>query len=175
MRNEINVRSLSANDRSSYIEILSDILLDCVSGGASVGFMSTLSRQRALAFWDDTFDSVAQRERVLFIAECPDRRPVGTVQIVTSQPDNQTHRADISKLLVHRESRGRGVARRLMEEVDIVSAKLGKSLLVLDTATGSDAESMYIKLGWNQSGIIPNFSMLPNGELQGTTLFWKSV
>ncbi len=51
--------------------------------------------------------------------------PMGTVQIVIGQPENQAHRADVSKLLVHRDFRRQGIASKLMAEVDVVAAGQG--------------------------------------------------
>jgi ribosomal protein S18 acetylase RimI-like enzyme len=100
---------------------------------------------------------------------------VGTVQVLTAMPENQPHRAEIAKLLVARSARGQGVGTALMRSAEELSRRAGKSLLVLDTATGSEAERLYQRLGWTKVGVIPKYSLLPNGQLCGTALFWKEL
>ena len=102
-------------------------------------------------------------------------RVVGTVQIVPATPPNQPHRADIAKLLVHRSARGQGVGYQLMQSVEEVSREVGKTLLVLDTATGDAAERLYVRLGWTKVGVIPKYALYPNGSWCTTTLFWKEL
>lgn len=154
---------------------LADILLDCVEGGASVSFMLPLPREHALAFWRGVLASAARRERVLLVAQGDDGRIVGTVQLITAQPDNQPHRADVAKMLVHREARRRGVAAQLMAAVDDTARQEGKSVLVLDTVTGGDAERLYQRAGWQTVGVVPNFALMPDGAPCGTTFFHKQL
>ena len=88
---------------------------------------------------------------------------------------NQPHRGDLKKLLVHRSARGRGLARLLMEAAEREAARRGKTLLVLDTATGSDAEAIYPRLGWEPVGVIPDYALWPEGGPCATTFFYKRV
>ena len=125
---------------------LTDVLLDCVEGGASVSFMLPLPRSRAEAFWRGVLAQAESGERILLIAS-DDAGIVGTVQVVPAQPENQPHRADISKLLVHRRARRRGIAEALMREAETAALACDKTLLVLDTATPGDAERLYARLG----------------------------
>ena len=87
------------------------LLIDCIDGGAGVSFMHPLSPARAQAFWRRVAAGVAAGERALLVAE-DDAGIVGTVQLVLDQPENQPHRADLSKMLVHRRTRRRGSALR---------------------------------------------------------------
>lgn len=105
-------------------------------------------------------NEIAQGDRILLIAESHNGQIMGTVQIVVGQPQNQPHRADVSKLLVHRDSRRHGVGSSLMAEVDIVAARSARTLLVLDTETGSDAERLYLRSGWTRAGVIPDYVRL---------------
>ena len=118
----------------SDIEQLADVLIDCVAGGASVNFMHPLGRDKAVAFWRRLAGDVAVGGRTLLVARDA-IGIVGTVQVVPAQPDNQPHRADIAKMLVHRRARRRGVGTALMRAAENAAREAGKTLLVLDTAT----------------------------------------
>jgi GNAT superfamily N-acetyltransferase len=170
----IEIRQLSAAEGRQYVGALADVLLDCVAGGASVSFMASLSKAEAEAFFEKVVEGVDRGERIL-LAAFMDGDLLGTVQIITATPPNQPHRADIAKLLVHRSARGQGVATRLMEQVEEASRLAGKTLLVLDTVTGGDAERLYMRLGWTKSGIIPKYALFPDGRFCDTTVFWKEL
>lgn len=168
----IQVRQLSAQEATPYLDGLAEILIDCVEGGASVHFMPPLSLSTAIAFFEKTIEDVRQGNRLL-LAAFAGSKLIGTVQVVIGMPPNQPHRAEIAKLLVHRSARHQGVGALLMEQAERVSRLNGKTLLVLDTATGESAERLYLRLGWIKAGTIPNFALLPNGALCATTIFWK--
>lgn len=155
----------------AQIEALADVLVDCVEGGASVGFMLPLGRSRALAFWRGVAEGVAGGERVLLVAEDASRI-VGTVQLVLAQPDNQPHRADLSKMLVMRPARQRGIGEMLMRAAEQAAEDGGKTLLVLDTASDA-AERLYERCGWQRTGTIPDFALLPAGGFCATVIFYK--
>ncbi|MGF6854442.1 GNAT superfamily N-acetyltransferase [Paraburkholderia sp. CI3] len=166
---------MGANEASACVEALADVLIDCVEGGASVSFMPPISRNTALAFWRNVVESVARGERVLLIAEDHSGDIVGTVQLITAQPENQPHRADVAKMLVHRKARRRGVAHALMSELDRIARKEKKSVLVLDTVTGGDAERLYQRAGWQRVGSVPNYALMPDGALCATTFYCKQL
>jgi GNAT superfamily N-acetyltransferase len=170
----IELRTLNAQGVEAHISELSTVLVDCVQGGASVSFMAGISNTRATEFFQSVSESVRKNERIL-VAAFMSGRLVGTVQVVTSMPENQPHRAEIAKLLVARSARGQGVGTALMHHAEQLSRAAGKTLLVLDTATGSDAERLYQRMGWTRVGVIPNYSLLPNGVFCGTTIFWKAL
>jgi GNAT superfamily N-acetyltransferase len=153
---------------------LCDVLIDCVEGGASVGFMAPLTRERAMAFWGMVAAGVAAGERALLVAE--DKAGVcGTVQLVLAQPDNQPHRADLCKMLVHRRVRRRGLGAALMRSAETLARDCDKSLLVLDAVTDGDAARLYASLGWVRVGDIPGYALYPDGRVCGTTYFYKNV
>jgi GNAT superfamily N-acetyltransferase len=155
------------------IEGLADVLMDCVEGGASVSFMQPLSRQRAVAFWRRVAQGVAAGERALLVAE--DARGLcGTVQLILDQPENQPHRADLSKVLVHRRARRQGLGAALMRAAEATARECGKTLLVLDTASG-EAERLYERLGWVRVGVIPGYALLPEGGLCDTTVYYRNL
>ena len=174
MTSEVSVRRVGPNEAAAGVEALADVLIDCVEGGASVSFMWPLPRERALAFWRGVAEGVARGERVLLVAEDAEGI-VGTVQLVTGLPENQPHRADVAKMLVHRRARRRGIAQRLMAAVDAQARAERRSVLVLDTVTGGDAERLYERAGWQRVGVVPNYALMPDGRFCGTTFFHKQL
>ena len=172
----VSIRSLCAEEAHAQNRALCSVVMDCVEGGASVGFMAPLSQARAQAFWSLVADDVAAGKRMLFIAEnSATKDMLGTVHLVLAQPDNQAHRADISKMLVLRKARRRGVGALLMQAAEDAARQRGKTLLVLDTVTGGDAERLYARLGWKKVGIIPDFALWPDGRPCATTFFYKQL
>ena len=157
------------------IEELSDVLIDCVEGGASVSFMLPMTRGKALAFWRKIAASEARGERVVLAAEDAAGTILGTVQLILDLPENQPHRADLAKMLVHRRARRRGVAAALLAAAEDSAIHAGRTLLVLDTVTGSDAERMYARHGWHRSGEIPDYALWPDGRPCPTTFYFKSL
>ncbi len=170
----MEIRELSAAEGRGHVPALAEVLLDCVAGGASVSFMASLSRREAEAFFEKVCEGVERGERVLLCAFA-ESKLMGTVQVLTAMPPNQPHRAEIAKLLVHRTARGQGVGARLMERAEEVARREGKTLLVLDTSTGGEAERLYTRLGWTRAGVIPGYALLPDGSACGTTIFWKEL
>ena len=167
-----SLRRLHSLD-DAQIDELADVLIDCVEGGASVSFMHPLPRDRAVAFWRRVAQGVAAGERALLVAE-DTRGPCGTVQLVLDQPENQPHRAELSKLLVHRRARRQGLGAALMRAAETTARECGKTLLVLDTAS-AEAERLYERLGWERVGVIPGYALLPQGGLCGTTVYYRNL
>jgi GNAT superfamily N-acetyltransferase len=161
------------NLTAADIQGLAQVLTDCVAGGASVSFMSPLSMERACAFWRQIADRVASGERALLVCEDADGI-VGTVQLVLDLPENQPHRAEVCKMLVHRRARRRGVGAALLLEADSLARGLGKWLLVLDTAD-AQAARLYLRLGWVRVGVVPDYALLPDGGFCDTTFFYRRL
>ena len=172
----IIIRPLSSHEAHARAPALAGILIDCVEGGASVSFMTPLSQQKAQAFWHAVADGIAEADRSLLVAEDSSTGSlVGTVQLVLGQPENQPHRADIAKMLVHRAARKQGIGARLMQAAEDAARDAGKTLLVLDTATGGDAERLYQRLGWIRVGTIPGYAVWPDGQPCATTYYYKQL
>lgn len=171
----IVIERLDAAAAQAALPGLADLLLDCVEGGASIGFMWPLPRERALAFWRGIADGVARGERVLLVAREAGGRIVGTVQLVTALPDNQPHRADVAKMQVLRAMRRRGIAERLLARLDDEARAAGRTLLVLDAVTGGDAERLYLRLGWQAAGVVPDYALYPDGRPCATTYCYKRL
>jgi GNAT superfamily N-acetyltransferase len=156
----------------AQIEGLADILIDCVSGGASVSFMHPLTRERAVAFWRRVADGVSRGERALLVAE-DSLGLCGTVQLILDLPENQPHRAELAKMLVHRRARRQGLGEALMRAAEKTGRESGKTLLALDAVTDGDAARLYERLGWVKVGSIPNFALMPDGSPCSTTYYYR--
>jgi GNAT superfamily N-acetyltransferase len=161
------------NAGDAEIEALADLLIDCVEGGASVSFMQPMTREKAVGFWRGVAQSAAKGERVLLVAEEGDRI-AGTVQVLLDMPENQPHRGDVMKMLVHRSMRKRGVGELLMRAAEQAAMEHRKTLLVLDTAS-ADAERLYERCGWKRVGTIPGYALLPQGGYCDTVYFYKAL
>ena len=168
----LEVRRLDAVSQAQ-LQGLADVLVDCVEGGASVSFMLPMTRDKALAFWRQVADGAARGERVLLVAEDA-QGIVGTVQVILEQPENQPHRADVAKMLVHRRARRQGLGAALMQAAEREALREGKTLLVLDTADDTAAR-LYSRLGWQAAGTIPRYALLPAGGECATTYFYRSL
>jgi GNAT superfamily N-acetyltransferase len=164
---------LDAAAAKAAIGELADVLADCVAGGASVSFMLPFGHDDAAQFFEKVIASIARGETVLVAAKL-EGRIVGTVQLGLDMPPNQPHRADIKKLLVHRSARNLGLGAKLMERAEEEAKARGRTLLVLDTASG-DAERLYARSGWQRAGVVPDYAMWPGGGFCDTTFFWKRV
>jgi GNAT superfamily N-acetyltransferase len=168
-----SIVELDAAQAEAHLDELADVLLDCVAGGASVGFMADLTPARARAFWQGVVHQVGEGARHLFAALDEAGRVCGTLSLVVDMPDNQPHRADVSKMLVHRHARRQGIAERLLHALEVKARELGKTTLVLDTVTGSDASRLYERVGWQQAGDIPHYALMPDGEPCSTTYYFR--
>lgn len=153
---------------------LANVLVDCVEGGASVSFMHPLPPADALSYWRRVADDARRGARALFLATNTQGEVIGTVQLVLEQPPNQPHRADLSKMLVHRRARRHGIGAALMRAAEAHARAIGKTLLVLDTASDA-AERLYERLGWTRCGVIPGYALLPRGGLCNTTYFYRRL
>lgn len=170
---EVAVRMVSADE--PLAPAMAAVLLDCVAGGASVGFLHPFTRDRAEAFWEDALARAAAGERKVFVAEDQGTGEVlGTVQLLLAMPENQPHRGEISKMLVHRRARRRGVGEALLRAAEAAAIDAGKTLLVLDTAS-AEAERLYERLGWQRAGVIPGYARWPDGGLVDTVIFFKHL
>lgn len=154
---------------------LAQLLVDCVEGGASVSFLWPLTDAKAEAFWGRVAEGLARGERRLLVAEDADGRIIGSVQLVFAEPENQPHRADVAKMLVHRRSRRCGVGAMLLSAVERCALEAGRTLLVLDTVSGHDAYRLYLRHGWQRCGEIPGYALWPDGTPCATTVLYKGL
>jgi ribosomal protein S18 acetylase RimI-like enzyme len=172
MTRQWDVKRAAKLDRET-IEALADVLVDCVEGDASVSFMHPLARERAREFWQQVAEGVAAGERAVFLA-ADEAGLCGTVQIVFPSSENQPHRADVSKMLVHRRARRKGLGEALMRAAESTARELGRTLLVLDTAS-EEAKRLYERLGWIRVGTIPDYALLPRGGYCDTVVYYRKL
>jgi GNAT superfamily N-acetyltransferase len=156
------------------LQALANVLVDCVDGGASVSFMHPIPPARAHASWQRNAHDVRDGKRALIVVE-DDVGICGTVQLVLDVPENQPHRAELVKMLVHRRARRHGVASSLMRAAESMALDCGRTLLVLDTVTGSTAERLYTRLGWRRLGVVPRYALMPDGASCDATFFYKEL
>ena len=105
------IRIVDAEEARAVLPDLSEILSDCINGGASVGFMLPFEPSDATGYWQEIADAVEKGSIILAVAEV-EGRVVGTVQVGLASKPNQPHRGDLMKLLVHRSARGHGRSRQ---------------------------------------------------------------
>jgi ribosomal protein S18 acetylase RimI-like enzyme len=174
MAEKIEVRRLSPAEAREQLDALAGVLADCVAGGASVGYMAPFSLAAARAVYEAYVRDAEGGSRVI-LGAFVDGNLVGTAQLVLAVPPNQPHRAEVARVLVHRSARRRGIAQRLMEQLEHEARAEGRTLLVLDAVSDGDAARLYDRLGWNTVGVIPDYALYPDGRYCDTTVFWKRL
>ncbi|MGF7159403.1 GNAT superfamily N-acetyltransferase [Rhodoligotrophos appendicifer] len=170
----VNIRSLSAVEAEARLEELGLILADAVADGASVNFLASFTREQGNLFWRAQLAGLATGEKHLLVAECGDRL-LGTVMLILAPQPNGSHRAEIGKMLVLSSARRRGVGRKLLEAAEAAALSAGRTLLLLDTETGSAGEALYRRCGWIEWGRVPGHAYRPEGILADTTFFYKRL
>jgi GNAT superfamily N-acetyltransferase len=165
-----SIRRLAPAEAAEAASALAEVLVDCVDGGASVGFMAGFTRDAALAFWRTQVE--ARDGRAVLVAEDADGI-CGVVQVVPASQPNQPHRADVTKMLVRQRARNRGLGEALMRAAEAEARAMGKTLLVLDTVEDSAGDRLYSRVGWTRLGVIPGYALMPDGAPCGAAFFYK--
>ncbi len=168
----IAVRRVGPHE-SALIEPLSDLLIDAVHSGASVGFLAPVTRETSYRYWSGILAALGD-SLLLWVVES-NGQVVGSVQLALCEKENGRHRAEVQKLFVLRSARGLGISTSLMQAVEAAARSQRRSLLVLDTLLGSHAENVYRHLGWQRAGEIPDFAAAPDGELFPTVYYFKRL
>lgn len=168
------VTRLDADQVLDRLDALAELMVDTVDGGASIGFLAPLDHAVATAWWKERAAGVAAGVLAVWAAH-DGERVVGTVGLAFPDKPNSRHRAELVKLMVHREARGRGLGRRLLATAESAAAGTGITLLHLDTETDSPAERLYTSAGWTRAGVIPDYAGDPAGVLQPTTIYFKQL
>jgi GNAT superfamily N-acetyltransferase len=153
---------------------LADLLIDAVESGASIGFMPPITRDEALAYWRDVIAAMRAGLRLLLVALHGDLAQ-GSVQIDLEPRANGNHRAEVIKLFVHRRARRQGLAKALMSEVESTARRLGRTLLLMDTRKGGEADRMCESLGYVRFGEVPKYARSENGRLDTTAFFYCAL
>lgn len=169
---------IEAIEPASYenaLEGLASLLVDAVDGGASVNFLSGVTREDAAAWWAARTDAVRAGTITVFVARDDDDRIVGSTLIERSRNPNSPHRAEIGKVIVHRSARRQGIASALMRAAEDRARFEGRWMLVLDTVTGSPAAALYESLGWQTVGTIPGYALDVSGVPEPATYYYKDL
>ncbi len=172
----VTLRQLDASDLRAQLTGFSQLLTACVEAGASIGFMAPFTLDQAGAFWTGIASKVEAGDRLIWSAQDETTGELlGTVQLIIGLPDNQPHRGDVAKLMVAPAARRRGVARLLMQALEAEARSRNLRTLVLDTVTGSPADSLYRQLGWIEAGPVPDYALFPDGTPCSTTFFYRAL
>jgi len=169
----LTIRRLERIDEREFDE-LCEVLIDCVEGGASVNFLWPMTRAKAETFWRGVATGLTRGDRALIVARDSRGRIVGTAQAIWAPQENQPHRADVAKMLVHRSARRLGAGAALLSAAEAAAREAGKTLLVLDTASVA-AERLYSRGGWQRVGVIPDYALNPDGGRCDTIVFYKQL
>jgi GNAT superfamily N-acetyltransferase len=168
------IRPLPSNEAAPRLDELAALLVNAVESGASVNFMRGFTLEEAAGFWRGQLPGLADGSRVIVTAEA-DGRIVGTTVVTFAHQPNQPHRAEIGKMLVHSRHRRQGLGARLLSAAEATASAAGRTLLVLDTESGSAGERLYLRSGWTKVGEIPNYSFDPDGRLRAASIFYKNM
>ncbi len=168
------VHRLDADAAEALAPQLIALLRDAVDSGASLGFWRPLTVDHAQAYWRTVIAEVDAGERWLLVA-LREGALLGSVQLALPAKQNATHRAEAQKLMVYRAMQRQGVGQMLMRAVERLAYDDGRTLLILDTSVGSDAERLYPALGYLQAGVIPRYTVESDGKERATTIFFKSL
>jgi GNAT superfamily N-acetyltransferase len=174
MTKPIAIRALDVAEAEARLAELADILVDAVAHGSSVNFMSGFSHDEARAFWRNQLPGIGNGEKILFVGDDGEKL-VATVLLMFAPQPNAPHRAEIGKMLVHSSMQRQGLGRRLLATAEQAARQSGRTLLILDTATGSAGERLYRKTGWTELGTMPGHSFTPDGRLAPATFFYKAL
>lgn len=170
----VQIRPLIAEEARARLDELAHILVDTVARGASVNFMAGFTAEEAKSFWRDQIPGLADGTKHLLVADDGDRL-VGTVLLIHAPQPNAPHRADLGKMLVLSSARRQGLGRRLLDAAENMARQAGRTLLMLDTESGSAGDALYRSCGWVEIGRVPNHAHRPDGQLAETTFFYKSL
>nr|WP_235867376.1 GNAT family N-acetyltransferase [Priestia abyssalis] len=166
----VNMKIEQLKSIEEHISELSELLVQVVEDGASIGFLPPLKHSEADSYWEN----VLSPEVILFIAKI-NNRIAGTVQLHLCTKENGNHRAEIAKLMTHPHYRCNGIGRSLMQKAEERAKQEGRSLLVLDTRKGDPSNHLYSSMGYIQAGEIPHYAKSANGELHPTIFYYKSL
>ena len=164
----------TAEQAEAHLGQLAELLRDAVESGASIGFMPSLSEAEALDYWRTVVATMREGSRVLLVA-LEDGLVQGSVQLALEMRANGNHRAEAMKLFVHRRARRRGLAKALMAAVESAARQLGRTLLIMDTRKGGEAEKMCESLGYIRFGEVPGYARSGNGELHATVFYYRAL
>jgi ribosomal protein S18 acetylase RimI-like enzyme len=172
MQPDYKIIPLAPSD--SVIAALSLLLMETVAHRGSIGFMHPVAPEKAAAFWKASLSAAGRGERIVLGAYLGEEL-IGTVTLLLDCPENQPHRGEIAKMMTRVAYRGRGAASALLRAAERMAVERGRTLLTLDTAEQEGAAGLYEKMGYERTGVIPDYALMPYGGLTGTIVFWKRI
>jgi GNAT superfamily N-acetyltransferase len=169
----LEIESLSPAGVKARRAALIDLLRDAVESGASIGFLPPMSEAEAGEYWETVATATGEGSRIVLAAHDAELGLVGSAQLDLAMRENARHRAEVSKVMVHRQARRRGVGRALMLALEGQARRLGRTTLILDTRQGDPSEALYQGLGWTFAGAIPAYARSATGALDATAYYYK--
>ncbi len=161
-------------DITAYLPSLTEMLVETVAQGASIGFHPPLPPQEAIEYWQQTQEKIRAGSTLMLVAHT-DGKAVGTVQLALESKPNARHRAEVQKLMVHPAWRSGGVGRKLMQALEKLADEHNRTLLMLDTDRGSAAEGLYQRMAYNRVGDVPDYTVQADGRTSATVIFYKHL
>jgi GNAT superfamily N-acetyltransferase len=153
---------------------LAQLLLDAHDANMALGLTAPLTAERAAQAWLELGGRLAPDERILLVA-LEDGRVLGSVHLARAAADNGRHRAEVQRLAVRADARGRGLGSELLAAACDRARALGLTLLWLTTHAGTDSDRFYAARGWERAGVIPAYARLPDGSLAANAFFYKTL
>ena len=166
------IERLDATGARALLPQLARLLQDVVNNGGTVGFMPPVSLDEATAYWQDVVQALEGPLRVLIVAK-EGSLVVGTTQLDLCGRSNGLHRAEVMKVMVSPDRRGQGIGKALMEAIEHEARRERRTTLVLDTRQGEPSEHLYLRVGYDRAGVIPDYAMSGDGTLHATVYMYK--
>jgi len=167
----LTIEELDAAAVASRLDQLAQLLLDAHASGMALGLQAPLSHDGARAADREAAERLAPGERML-LAALEGGELVGAVQVDRAEVGNGRHRGEVRRLVVRTDRRGAGIGRALMEAAVEHARAMGLRLLWLSTHEGTNADRFYEQLGWTRVGVIPDWAVLPSGDLAGNAFYF---
>lgn len=174
MKSSLVIRPIGAGDLEGLLWNLVERLEEAVAEGASLGFLPPLRRDEAWQYWLSLRPELRRGSRLLLGAWCDDRL-IGTGQLELMERSNGQHRAEVQRLFVAPEFRGRGVGRAIMAALHQEARQRGRSLLLLLVRRGDAAVRLYEALGYREAGIVPGLTSGPMGERYDHAIMYQEM
>jgi GNAT superfamily N-acetyltransferase len=173
----VTIERVSAQPTAADLAELVSLFIECVDGGASMGYLAPLSVDESTDYWRATLSDLSGGHRILIVArEAPGGRIVGSAQLNVASKPNGRYRAEVQKVMVRPSHRRRGLGTQLMEQLESLARERGVTLLHLDTSEGrSGARELYERLGYRYAGGIPGWALDPDGTPAQNAIFYKEL
>jgi acetyltransferase len=170
----LRVRRVEPSEADEICASLANVHQDALSSGMALGALDTMGRGVLERSYRDVVAGLDGRERMLLVAE-EEGRILGMAQLVLSGATNADHRAEVQRVGVASQARGRGVGRTLMDGLEAAARDLRVTLLWLTTHEGTDACLFYETIGYTKLGVMPNYSRRPDGTLWPGAFYFKEL